>query len=154
VSSLVNQATKLLAGRERPFVHARSLELAPQPGSPVRKLPDPPHPDDNLSFCSGHSQAAFVMAAASGTAASLRGYDLAPAVWAGGMSVAVAVAWLRIAADRHYLSDVLAGGVIGSAIGVLLPLGFHGRAERLTAGTTPATAPPPTTQAFTVGGVF
>ena len=39
----------------------------------------------------------------------------------GGDGVAAATAYLRIAADRHYASDVTAGAIVGSAIGGAVP---------------------------------
>jgi len=38
------------------------------------------------------------------------------------MSLATFSGYLRAAADQHYLSDVIVGGVVGSAIGAGLPL--------------------------------
>jgi membrane-associated phospholipid phosphatase len=114
----VNQGLKLAAGRERPFVHA----LAP---AEKQSTDDPA--DNNLSFYSGHTTWVFALAASSGTVASLRGYRLAPLVWAVGMPAAAATGWLRIAADRHYFTDVVVGAVVGSAMGIAIPLLVHDR---------------------------
>jgi membrane-associated phospholipid phosphatase len=46
-------------------------------------------------------------------------------VWATGFSLAAFVGYLRIAADKHYMSDVLVGAATGTAAGVLIPLLFH-----------------------------
>jgi membrane-associated phospholipid phosphatase len=91
--------------------------------------PEAQRKDDNLSFYSGHTSLTFTLATASGTVASLRGYSLAPAIWSAGLGVAALAGWLRIAADKHYLSDVLVGAVAGSLAGVLLPVLFHGRRD-------------------------
>ena len=56
----------------------------------------------------------------------MRGYRIAPGVWGTGLTVAVGAGWLRIAADKHYATDVLVGMLAGSAVGVALPLLFHG----------------------------
>lgn len=40
--------------------------------------------------------------------------------------MATMVGYLRIASDKHYLSDVITAAVAGSVIGVGLPLLFHG----------------------------
>src|SRR5262249_18375089 len=85
----------------------------------------PPKPDDNLSFYSGHTSLAFSLAVGSGTIASMRGYPLAPVVWATGLPVALLTGYLRIGADRHYLTDVLAGALLGSAVGFVGPFVFH-----------------------------
>ncbi len=120
IAEAANEIAKYAAARERPFVHARLHD---------ERKTKKPHPDDNLSFYSGHTSIAFSVATASGTVAELRGYRLAPLVWAASLPGAVLTAYLRVAADRHYASDVLVGAVMGSAVGVLLPLLFHGRRD-------------------------
>ncbi len=63
---------------------------------------------------------------ASGTPrASLRGYRGAPYVWALGVPLALLSGYLRIAADRHYTSDVLLGAALGSLFGGLVPWLLH-----------------------------
>ncbi len=116
----LNQAVKLAVGRQRPFVRYGNYEEADRR----------PESDDNLSFFSGHATLAFSMAAAAGTVSSLRGYRSAPWVWAIGMTLASAVGYTRIAADQHYLTDVLVGAAVGTAIGVGMPLWLHGREDR------------------------
>jgi membrane-associated phospholipid phosphatase len=116
VAANVNQVTKFLVGRERPFVHA----LAPdQKGSTTQPS------DNNLSFFSGHTTLAFALATASGTVASMRGYRDAPVVWAMGMTLATLTGYLRIAADKHYFTDVVTGALVGSGIGFALPYLAH-----------------------------
>jgi hypothetical protein len=80
---------------------------------------------DDLSFYSGHTTEAVSLAVAAGTVASLRGYRLAPLVWGTSLPVALVTGYLRIAADRHYFTDVLVGAVAGAAVGFLVPYLFH-----------------------------
>jgi len=109
----LDQAVKFTAGRARPYVRfANQSVLAGQPD---------PH-DGALSFFSGHTTWAFSLATASGTLATMRGYRWAPWVWAQGLAIGVTTGYLRIAADRHYFTDVLTGALVGSAIGVAVPL--------------------------------
>jgi membrane-associated phospholipid phosphatase len=110
----LNQLLKFTVGRQRPFVHYNT--------DPTRA----PDPDDNVSFYSGHTSLAFSLAAAAGTVSTMRGYKSAPWVWGVGMAAATSVAWLRIAGDKHYFTDVLTGAVIGTAVGILVPRLFHG----------------------------
>jgi membrane-associated phospholipid phosphatase len=120
----LNQVVKLAVGRQRPFVRYGNYEN-----------PDRGHEaDDNLSFYSGHTTAAFATAAAAGTISTLRGYRSAPWVWAVGMTLATAVGYTRIASDRHYLTDVLVGAATGAGLGVGLPLWLHGREDHPGAG--------------------
>ena len=117
LAQAVNQIVKFSLARERPFVH-------------FGNYPEPDRswdPDDNLSFYSGHSSLAFSLAAAAGTVSSLRGYRSAPWVWGAGMALATGVAYFRVAADKHYLTDVLTGAAIGTAIGVAAPRLLHPR---------------------------
>ena len=117
VAMAMNQAVKFVVGRERPFVHALPDDKKGQTAHPS---------DNNVSFYSGHSTFAFAMAASAGTIASMRRYRLAPSIWATGMALAAATAYLRIAADRHYASDVTVGAILGSATGIAVPRLFHG----------------------------
>lgn len=112
----LNQAVKFVVGRERPFVHALPAD---------QKL-STPHPDDNnLSFFSAHTSVTFALAVSAGTVASMRRYAWAPAIWAIGPALALTTAYLRIAADKHYFTDVVTGAVVGSAIGFVVPYVFH-----------------------------
>lgn len=117
IAMAMNQVVKFIVGRERPFVHA-----LPEAEKPLTAHPS----DNNLSFYSGHATFAFALAASGGTIASMRGYRLAPWIWGAGMALAAATAYLRIAADRHYASDVTVGAIVGSATGVGVPRLFHG----------------------------
>lgn len=108
LGQLAVQAIKLTVGRERPFVH-----FAP-PGASH-------DPDDDLSFLSGHSALAFGVATAAGVIAHRRHLAAEPYVWATGMALAATTAYLRIAADKHYFTDVLAGSALGALSGLLVP---------------------------------
>jgi membrane-associated phospholipid phosphatase len=144
LSALANQVVKLSFGRERPFVHA----LAPADKARTKHTAD-----NNLSFYSGHTDATMTLATAGGTLASLRGYRLAPLVWGSGLAISALTGYLRIAADKHYLTDVLAGALIGASIGVLVPLVFHGREDAPAPGTS-ANAPISPAGMATLGGSF
>ena len=148
----LNQLVKFAFARERPFVH-----FLPRAAGGIRALTDSPS-DDNLSFFSGHTNLAFAMATSSGTTASLRGYRLAPMVWAVGLTGAAAVAYLRIAADKHYLSDVLTAVVVGSLVGVGVPILFHSAKSSVDTAPTGTTGPGPAPAAmhspFSFGGAF
>ncbi|MFH1874871.1 MAG: phosphatase PAP2 family protein [Pseudomonadota bacterium] len=110
-AAMLTQIFKFSTGRQRPSAH-----YALNPGSDSR---------DNTSFYSGHTSIAFALAVSSGTVASMREYRLAPLIWGSGLAVAVTSGFLRLAADKHYLTDVIAGSVIGSAIGFCLPYFLH-----------------------------
>ena len=126
----VNQAVKFIAGRERPFVHA-----LPDDEKARTKKPS----DNNLSFFSAHTNVGFALAVSAGTVATMRGYSWAPIVWAVGPAVAAFTGYLRIAADKHYFSDVMTGAVVGSAIGFLVPYVFH-KADAASGPGTPNVA--------------
>jgi hypothetical protein len=111
-TGLLQSLSKYLTRRQRPFVlHA----------DPAR----PPENDDDMSFFSGHTATAFALATSAGTVAHLRGYRLEPVIWASGLTLAAATGYLRMAADRHWLSDVTVGALVGSAVGVTLPRLLH-----------------------------
>ena len=108
VTSLVQHVATLAAARERPYVYHAIGAL-------------PPTADSNVSFWSGHTSLAFSLATAAGSVAELRGYALAPAIWATGLSLAADTGYLRIAADKHWTTDVLTGAAVGSILGYVWP---------------------------------
>ncbi len=111
VAAITTQIFKFSTGRQRPDAHYSSA------GSTSG--------DDNTSFYSAHTSIAFSLAVSSGTIATMRGYRYAPLIWGSGLAIAATTGYLRIAADKHYLTDVIAGSVIGSAMGFLIPYIFH-----------------------------
>ncbi len=121
---------RVVTGRERPWVH----QLAPE-DKPETERPE----QNNLSFISGHTATAFALAVSSGVVASRRGRRSAPAVWATGLALAAASAYLRIASDQHYLTDVLAGVGAGVAIGLAVP--YLHRARSRDSGVALSLAP-------------
>lgn len=143
LSGVLNQLAKFTIGRERPYAHFREIGDVPI-GKKSR--------DDNLSFYSGHTAQTFTIAASTTTVALLRGYELAPFIALTTAPLAALTGYLRIAADKHYLTDVLAGAAIGSAIGILAPVLLHPRRDD-AAPPSPG-APPTATQVFSFGGVF
>jgi undecaprenyl-diphosphatase len=97
VSQLAFFVMKRLFGRERPCAtesHCWATLLPP----------------DRFSFPSGHTMTAFAIA-------SSLGYWY-PDLLAGLIFCAISVAASRVMLGLHYLSDVLAGILVGSAIGV------------------------------------
>jgi membrane-associated phospholipid phosphatase len=106
-----------------------------------------------VGFYSGHTSYAFVLAVSSGTVASLRGYRGAGYIWAAGLVVATTTAYLRVAADQHYLTDVAAGAVAGSAFGFLFPYLLH-RPVTYAVPVVPSIAPTAGGATLSVGGLW
>jgi membrane-associated phospholipid phosphatase len=113
---VVQQGISVALPRERPAAHAAEGE---ERASAVKRH------SSFESFPAGHNGLAFTIAAAGGTVATMRGYRLAPLVWVVGGVIALTTSYLRIAADRHYFTDVSVGAVLGIGIGVAMPLLFH-----------------------------
>jgi membrane-associated phospholipid phosphatase len=114
IAADVTEVMKLTIGRERPSVHGLASGAA-----------TPQSADDNTSFPSGHATFAFSLATSSWEIATLRGYRHAPWLLRAGLPIAALTAYLRVAADRHYLTDVLAGAGVGSAAGFGVPYLAH-----------------------------
>lgn len=107
-SQLLTQIAKHSFGRQRPFAHF---------GSTVIESTN----DDNLSFWSGHSSLGFALTTSAGLIAHWRGYRTEPYIWGFGIALSLSTEYLRVAADRHYLSDVVVGGLVGVGAGLLVP---------------------------------
>jgi hypothetical protein len=138
VAMALNQMTKLVARRERPCRHFAAAW--PPPAPPLGPC-GVDRFDDNLSSFSGHTTLAASSWVSGATVATLRGNALAPLLWGAGAFFTAATGYLRIAASKHYLSDVLVGVVLGGAVGVLLPITFHDRAA--APDVLPAAGPAP-----------
>lgn len=110
-AAALTQLVKFAVARQRPFAHALRLEDALEP-VPV---------DANLSFFSGHSSFTFALAAATATVAHMRKRPYAWVAWAVGLPIATFTAYLRMAGDKHYLTDVAVGSGVGLLTGVLVP---------------------------------
>jgi len=105
ITQFVTAIIKVSVGRQRPYAHYTA----------------PMDHEDNLSFPSGHGSRAFSLVTSAAMVARARGYKIEPVIWAVGLTVASASAYLRIGADKHYFTDVLGGAVVGSAIGLTVP---------------------------------
>jgi membrane-associated phospholipid phosphatase len=115
---LLQQATvgllKGVFGRARPFVYNDDPRIPAelkQSRTAVR------------SFPSGHTATAFAGAVFLGEVfARLNPADPARHwVRGGSLALAAATGWLRIAAGKHFLTDVIAGAFVGSLIGWGVP---------------------------------
>jgi membrane-associated phospholipid phosphatase len=107
---LVTQATKVIAGRERP--HSNCFRLGPPCGDE----------ESRESFFSGHSSTAAAGAGlmcANSIKRRIWGDSLLARALpcALGAGAAIATGFLRIAADEHWGTDVFTGWVVGAAIG-------------------------------------
>jgi membrane-associated phospholipid phosphatase len=119
LTTALTDGVKKLAERERPgFHHGRALFLEAAH-----------HPlERNLSFFSGDTAWAFTFAACAITLARLRGYRTERWIGIAGFACATVAGILRIVADMHWASDVIAGAVVGTIVGILLPTLLHPRA--------------------------
>lgn len=116
----VNQTVKFAVGRARPYsIGAPEIVLSSERD----------RPDHNLSFFSGHTTFTVGLAVSAGVIGVMRGYRFAWLSWAVGLPLALTTATLRMAADKHWMSDILVGAVVGSAFSVAIPLLLHGREE-------------------------
>ena len=104
---LLTQGAKYAVGRLRPDAWARGTIESP---------------DDKVSFWSGHTSFAFSTAAAATQIARLRGRSGWRWLGVATFSAAALTGYLRIAADRHWTTDVLAGAAVGTATGLVVPL--------------------------------
>lgn len=107
-SQLFVQAVKFPVGRARPEVAFGTKT-------------SPPTSDDNLSFFSGHSALTFGLAVSAGMVAHQRHSRYEKAIWIAGLTLATSTAYLRIGADKHYLTDVVTGSAVGIAAGAIIP---------------------------------
>jgi len=112
LSGGIDQVVKAATHRPRPLVYGLP------PGDP-----DLAKTDNYRSFYSSHTATTFAVGVAYARTHALRhpGSDANWAVYGGAVLVGAAVGALRVAAGRHFPTDVLVGAVAGTAIGLLVP---------------------------------
>lgn len=136
VTAGIQGLTNMLVSRERPY----GRECAKSPNSESDQCTGSVR---YRSFFSGHTSLTF--AAAAVTCAHHRylrlhgdrGVDAIPCV--AGFVLAGTTGALRLASDRHYISDVLVGAAVGTLVGYGIPYLFH---YRKGAAIAPTDEPP------------
>jgi membrane-associated phospholipid phosphatase len=99
-------------------IHARPLAFTPAAPQSERAAGDA-----RSSFFSAHTTSAFASAVFTSYTFQLKHPDspLVPWVWGGMLTAASTVGALRIFSGKHFPSDVLAGAIVGSALGYGIP---------------------------------
>jgi membrane-associated phospholipid phosphatase len=118
----LNVVVKHAVARPRPYTHHENGTVVE-----FRRRQQKRSSEAFLSFYSGHAGLSFTSATSGSYLYGVRSDDAwaRRAVWSAEMALAGATASLRLVAGRHYVSDVLAGAVIGTTIGIGVPL-LHG----------------------------
>jgi membrane-associated phospholipid phosphatase len=114
LAMLANVIVKYTVGRARPYVWQGNPDLYPATGS-----------DANVSFFGGHTTFVFAVVVSGSTLFFMQDMPGAPYVLGVGLAVAGFTSYLRMAADKHYLSDVVVGAAVGSLVGWAVPYLFH-----------------------------
>ncbi|UCF64870.1 MAG: phosphatase PAP2 family protein, partial [bacterium] len=111
-ANFIPMVSKGRVKRIRPYVYNENAPLE-------KKL----ETDAQLSFYSGHTTNAFASAVFFSTTFShyYPNSRWKPYVWAGSLSLASMVGYLRFEAGKHFPTDILVGAVVGSTIGFFIP---------------------------------
>jgi len=99
---------KRVAARERPYVHFNDTFAASDSYA-------------NASFPSNHTSRSFASVVAAARLCEMTDCPHEERIWWIGVPLAAATGLLRIGADKHYATDVLAGAAAGAAIGWYVP---------------------------------
>jgi len=114
ITAAITQVVKVLVKRPRPFLHS---------GQDLYDLSDP---DARLSFFSGHTSAisatSFFLAQTIIDMKSITSVRKKGWIYAGAIIVPGIMGSLRIASGKHFMTDVLTGLVVGSSVGLLVPM--------------------------------
>ena len=110
-AGLVCEVLKLLLRRERPGLHEGAYVF--------RSFADHPWSTTNIGLPSSHVMVAFA-------GAGMASY-LFPRTWPAWMLLAAGCAFTRVAAQAHFLSDVVLAGIAGAFVARLLWQRFQPR---------------------------
>lgn len=119
-TSLIKLSTK----RTRPFIYNQNLPIEIKLGKSAR-----------TSFPSGHTSHSSAMSffVAKVFSDLYPDSNLKPLVWTLAASYPVAMGYLRVAAGKHFPTDVIAGAISGAFIGYIIPH-LHKRHANLSKG--------------------
>jgi membrane-associated phospholipid phosphatase len=115
----LNSLVKSLVARPRPYVYSEDPAVVAQVKAEGR--------ESHLSFYSLHASSAFSASVAGAYlfAQSTSDENARAVVWGTQLALAGTTADLRTRAGKHFYSDVLVGGLVGSGLGILIPY-LHG----------------------------
>lgn len=124
----VKELVKTLVPRERPYLYSE--------GYPTEELENG---DYCRSFPSGHTALAFASATFLTSMLYLdknssKDNSLRVPIVATSYAIATTVAVLRVLSGNHYITDVLAGALIGAACGIAVPLVYNHFSKDLSVG--------------------
>ncbi|MEZ4847341.1 MAG: phosphatase PAP2 family protein [Bacteroidia bacterium] len=108
--------TKALVRRNRPFTFIQNS------GDPLL-IEKQLERDSRFSFFSGHTSltAASAFMGAKMYADYYPQSSARPWVWAGAAILPAVVGYMRVRSGKHFISDVIAGYLVGGAVGILVP---------------------------------
>jgi len=123
LATAMSALAELAQGRPRPYEYGTVAPLAQRNSA-----------DAGLSFISGHATVTFAIAVS--TYMTMRRLHPEKGTWIPlvtvllGVGTAAFVATARVAAGQHFITDSIAGAVVGSAMGILIP-SLHGSPVRI-----------------------
>ena len=103
INGLVTDIVKYTANRKRPSSYYQTRDEGD---------------DAYKSFFSGHTSQAFSIGTSTAIMLSRSHPDKKYLIWGSVMTLATTMGYFRIAADKHYMTDVLSGALAGSIIGL------------------------------------
>ncbi len=101
MTGVVTQIAKFSFARARPYAYYGN---------------DYSNPDSKLSFFSGHTSYSFALSLSSAMLLAESYPKYSTLIYSVAVVVAMLPGYLRIAADKHYFTDVLTGAIVGSTI--------------------------------------
>ncbi len=136
ISGAFEGAANFFSGRQRPYAADCSSGVAPAGTTACTT------DTVNRSFFSGHSAISFTAAALiCSHHEALHLFDNAAADHAAcisGFTLATAIGVMRIMSDAHYFSDVFIGALVGTTVGLTIPLLHHYRRSSSSSAQAPS----------------
>jgi membrane-associated phospholipid phosphatase len=126
--------TKSLTGRIRPYLYNTSFTAEERFGFQGGEAPEA-----STSFFSGHASGTFAAAVFLGKAFSdIYGRSTwSYLVWGSSLAMATYSAYCRVGAGEHFATDVIAGALVGSAIGYFIPVLHTKKFEKASLSVLP-----------------
>ena len=105
INGIITNLAKIIAKRERPSSYYQTREEGK---------------DSFRSFFSGHTSMAFAIGTCNSILLAEKYPNKKRFIWATSTSLALTTGYLRIASDKHYMTDIIMGAIVGTSIGKLV----------------------------------
>ena len=112
INGIITDYIKILSKRQRPYSRFGGIKDSD---------------DSHRSFYSGHTSTAFSIGVSTASILSKDYPQFRNRIWLTSLGLAAATGYFRVAGDKHYMTDILVGSIMGSLVGYTINNKIYGK---------------------------